>query len=580
MWRSRPLPRAERSGMERASDRRRPGAAPRGREALGRRDGTNAAPRSSPRGPGDEEDGGGGGDPRGRTGPGAAGGPAGGAGGLPGAGRGAGRRAGRPAGPPGRGGGAGAGPGGPGPPAGGGAAGPGGPAGRPPGQRGDPRGGRGASTRGPAPCLGLPHPHPPPPPRARSRRAPRGEAPGGGSGEGRPSRPQARLSAAEAALARSLEEAAGLRAERAAQGERLHGLEMERRRLHDQVQDLKGNVRVFCRVRPGPAGEPGPLTFPAGPGPGPTRLTLTRPGPPAARHDFRFDRVFPPGSGQEEVFGEVAPLVQSALDGRPVCIFAYGQTGSGKTYTVEGGPEGEAGAEGLIPRAVRHLLGAAGGLRARGWRYAFAAAFLEVYNDAVRDLLAEGPAGPCGVRRAGPAGDELAVTDARRVPVDSLEEVEELLRRARARRAVARTSRNARSSRSHGLFQLHIAGDHPARGIRTRATLSLVDLAGSERLRDGDGGDGERLRETQAINSSLSALGLVITALANKEPHVPYRNSKLTYLLQSCLSGSAKTLMFVNISPLEENLSESLNSLRFAAKVNQCVIGRAQTNRK
>ncbi|XP_028913009.1 kinesin-like protein KIFC1 [Ornithorhynchus anatinus] len=391
---------------------------------------------------------------------------------------------------------------------------------------------------------------------------------------------QARLSAAEAALARSLEEAAGLRAERAAQGERLHGLEMERRRLHDQVQDLKGNVRVFCRVRPGPAGEPGPLTFPAGPGPGPTRLTLTRPGPPAARHDFRFDRVFPPGSGQEEVFGEVAPLVQSALDGRPVCIFAYGQTGSGKTYTVEGGPEGEAGAEGLIPRAVRHLLGAAGGLRARGWRYAFAAAFLEVYNDAVRDLLAEGPAGPCGVRRAGPAGDELAVTDARRVPVDSLEEVEELLRRARARRAVARTSRNARSSRSHGLFQLHIAGDHPARGIRTRATLSLVDLAGSERLRDGDGGDGERLRETQAINSSLSALGLVITALANKEPHVPYRNSKLTYLLQSCLSGSAKTLMFVNISPLEENLSESLNSLRFAAKVNQCVIGRAQTNRK
>ncbi|XP_065769062.1 kinesin-like protein KIFC1 isoform X3 [Muntiacus reevesi] len=420
-----------------------------------------------------------------------------------------------------------------------------------------------------------------------------------------------RLQTSEASLSDSQAEVASLRQEAAAREavlaereDRLHGLEMERRRLHNQLQELKGNIRVFCRVRPVLAGEstpsPGFLQFPSGPcGPSdpPTRLSLSRSderrgtlsGAPAAptRHDFSFDRVFPPGSGQDEVFEEISMLVQSALDGYPVCIFAYGQTGSGKTFTMEGGPGGDPRLEGLIPRALRHLFSVAQELRGQGWTYSFVASYVEIYNETVRDLLAtgarKGQGGECEIRRAGPGSEELTVTNARYVPVSCEREVEALLHLARQNRAVARTAQNERSSRSHSVFQLQISGEHAGRGLQCAAPLSLVDLAGSERLDPGlalGPGERERLRETQAINSSLSTLGLVIMALSNKESHVPYRNSKLTYLLQNSLGGSAKMLMFVNISPLEENVSESLNSLRFASKVNQCVIGTAQANKK
>lgn len=418
-----------------------------------------------------------------------------------------------------------------------------------------------------------------------------------------------KLQASEAALLGSQAEVTSLRQETAAQaallterGNRLHALEMERRRLHNQLLELKGNIRVFCRVRPVLPGEltplPGFLQFPSGgPSDTPTRVSLSRAderrstlsGVPApiARHDFSFDRVFPPGSGQDEVFEEIAMLVQSALDGYPVCIFAYGQTGSGKTFTMEGGPGGDPQVEGLIPRAMRHLFSVAQEMGGQGWTYRFVASYVEIYNETVRDLLATGcrksQAGECEIRRTGPGSEELMVTNARYVPVSCEREVEALIQLARQNRAVARTAQNERSSRSHSVFQLQITGEHAARGLQCGAPLSLVDLAGSERLDPAISlgpGERERLRETQAINSSLSTLGLVIMALSNKESHVPYRNSKLTYLLQNSLGGSAKMLMFVNISPLEENFSESLNSLRFASKVNQCVIGTAQANKK
>jgi kinesin family protein C1 len=152
-------------------------------------------------------------------------------------------------------------------------------------------------------------------------------------------------------------------------------------------------------------------------------------------------------------------------------------------------------------------------------------------------------------------------------------QAEAFMDKASAARCVARTDSNARSSRSHCVFTLHLHGHNAQTGQTSQGILNLIDLAGSERLAK-SGATGERLKETQSINKSLSSLGDVVMALANKEPHIPFRNSKLTYLLQPCLGGDSKTLMFVNVAPCKESAHESLCSLRFAAKVNSCASGK------
>ncbi|XP_054833089.1 kinesin-like protein KIFC1 isoform X2 [Eublepharis macularius] len=397
---------------------------------------------------------------------------------------------------------------------------------------------------------------------------------------------------AEEALAQQRWENVELRSQMAEQEKRVHESEMQRRCLHNMVQELKGNIRVFCRVRPLLPCEKqaqkgtGHLRFP--PDDNQTLVLCKAEESHVGRerkdditYEFNFDRVFPPLSSQEDVFEEIALLVQSALDGYHVCIFAYGQTGSGKTYTMEGPEDLAPGTAGMIPRAVQQIFQASRQMEAKGWKYQFTANFLEIYNESLRDLLVLRPERSCEleIKRVNPNTEELHVPNLCYIPVASEGEVLKLLQTAKANRSVARTTLNEHSSRSHSLFQLHIEGQNANQDVRTSSVLSLVDLAGSERL-DKSLSKGDRLKETQAINSSLSNLGLVIMALSNKETHVPYRNSKLTYLLQNSLGGSSKMLMFVNISPLEENFAESLNSLRFARKVNECVIGTAQTHRK
>lgn len=372
--------------------------------------------------------------------------------------------------------------------------------------------------------------------------------------------------------------------------------EMVRRRLHNMVQELKGNIRVFARVRPVLSSDlscPGDekarkdavanMLFPD------TRdhreIVLNSTSESATGQErketwnFSFDRVFEPQCTQEEVFEEISQLAQSCTDGYNVCIFAYGQTGSGKSFTMEGGPTNET--VGMIPRAVDQVFQVTEELKSKGWEYTLEGQFLEIYNETINDLLGKGEFDKKKHEIKHEKGGSTRVTDVVVQPLRTPAQVRSLLALANSRRTVAATLMNERSSRSHSVFTLRIRGTNAHTGQSCEGALNLVDLAGSERLNtSGAGKDKDRLRETQNINKSLSALGDVIAALGEKseksDKHIPYRNSKLTYLLQNSLSGNSKTLMFLNLSPLAAHLNESLCSLRFATKVNNTHVGTAK----
>ncbi|KIY48881.1 kinesin-domain-containing protein, partial [Fistulina hepatica ATCC 64428] len=373
---------------------------------------------------------------------------------------------------------------------------------------------------------------------------------------------------------------------------KLEAMESEtvRRQLHNMVQELKGNIRVFCRVRPDRlAAVRAQMSFPdrcdhreiVVESTGENAMGQER----REVYNFAFDRVFEPECAQANVFAEVAPLATSVVDGYNVCIFAYGQTGSGKSWTMEGGATHNTA--GMIPRAVEQVFRAAEALRTKGWAYEMEGQFLEIYNETINDLLA-GETYQFDKKKHEIKHDhktqQTHVTDLTVIPLNSAAHVRSLLALAQSRRSVAATLINARSSRSHSVFTLRIRGTNSATQESCYGALNLVDLAGCERLlASGTGSDKDRLRETQNINKSLSALGDVIAALGNNNPgsgekggHIPYRNSKLTYLLQYSLSGSSKTLMILNLSPLAAHLGESLTSLRFATKVNNTTIGTAR----
>ncbi|GBL96931.1 Carboxy-terminal kinesin 2 [Araneus ventricosus] len=370
--------------------------------------------------------------------------------------------------------------------------------------------------------------------------------------------------------------------------------ETTRRKLHNVIQELKGNIRVFCRMRPAIPEELKNNIQLASITTSDNKVIeihqmvdvgMNDSGKNQKKYEFSFDCVFPPSSTQQEIFEDISQLVQSAIDGYNVCIFAYGQTGSGKTYTMEGpanildfsSAENESHL-GMIPRSVRQIFKRIRDLEPRGWNYRVEAFFLEIYNERIQDLLNPDSVNgntKCEILKSAGKGNDILLSNVTISPVTCAEEVFSLLKKARINRAVAATKCNEYSSRSHYVFQLKIYGENSVTDEKCEGILNLVDLAGSERVKD-SGSAGDRLAEAKAINKSLSNLGNVIMALSKKENHVPYRDSKLTHLLANSLGGNSKTLMFVNISPDNENLSETVNSLRFATKVNQCNIGTAQ----
>lgn len=370
--------------------------------------------------------------------------------------------------------------------------------------------------------------------------------------------------------------------------------EQQRRQLHNQIQELKGNIRVFCRVRPllpNEMQDDSSMDHISFTDEVDQREIIISKDPTLSAMgkeqqgkslNFSFDKTFSPEVTQEEVFEEISQLVTSAIDGYKVCIFAYGQTGAGKTFTMEGSSSNFE-QRGMIPRSVEKIFSTTEYMKKQGWQYQVRASFLEIYNETLRDLLDSDSKKKLEIKHK---DGNTTVTDLTYVDVDGPKKVYDLLKQSIKNRTVASTDCNERSSRSHSVFQLEIIGKDSSSEQETHGMLNLIDLAGSERLAQSHS-TGARLEETKHINSSLSTLAKVIQHLeqksksekkGSKNVHVPFRDSKLTYLLQNALGGDAKTLMFCNINPSKEALGESICSLRFASKVNNTHIGTAKKN--
>ncbi|KAJ4359664.1 Kinesin heavy chain [Didymosphaeria variabile] len=282
-----------------------------------------------------------------------------------------------------------------------------------------------------------------------------------------------------------------------------------------------------------------------------------------ASGSFTFDRVFDMASRQNDVFDySIRPTVDDILNGYNGTVFAYGQTGAGKSYTMMGtGIEDEVG-KGIIPRIVEQIFASILS-SASDIEYTVRVSYMEIYMERIRDLLV-------------PQNDNLPVHEEKNrgvyvkglleVYVSSVEEVYEVMRRGGDARAVSATNMNAESSRSHSIFVITVSQKNVSTGSMKSGQLFLVDLAGSEKVGK-TGASGQTLEEAKKINKSLSALGMVINSLTDgKSSHVPYRDSKLTRILQESLGGNSRTTLIINCSPSSYNDSETLSTLRFGMR--------------
>ncbi|XP_002027584.2 osmotic avoidance abnormal protein 3 isoform X1 [Drosophila persimilis] len=303
---------------------------------------------------------------------------------------------------------------------------------------------------------------------------------------------------------------------------------------------------------------------------------------PSARNSqkkmFTFDSVYDMISKTEVIYNEMCySLVESTLDGYNGTIFAYGQTGCGKTHTMQGDGSAKDGYNcGIIPRCFEHIFETIS--MATNIRYLALVSYLEIYNENIRDLLSDSTGIMNHPLKEMP-GVGVTVPTLTTQPVINAKQCYYWLKLGNKNRVTATTLMNEQSSRSHTIFTISleqfqgpssssvssIASGDIMGGIR-RGKLSLVDLAGSERQRK-TGAQGSRFKEATKINLSLSALGNVISSLVDsKSKHVPYRDSKLTRLLQDSLGGNTKTLMISCISPADSNYDETLSTLRYASR--------------
>ena len=265
---------------------------------------------------------------------------------------------------------------------------------------------------------------------------------------------------------------------------------------------------------------------------------------------FTYDFAYGPESFQEQVYCDTAyPIVESVLEGYNGTIFAYGQTGTGKTFTMEGVEEPPE-YRGILPRAFEQIF--YGVEQHPTTQFLICASFLEIYNEEVHDLLSKNSKNKLDIKEN--SDGVFYVKDLTSIVVKSIHEMKEVMEAGRKNRHVGETLMNRDSSRSHSIFSIKIeTSDTDKTGMNhyKAAKLNLVDLAGSER-QSKTGSTGERLKEATNINKSLLTLGNVISALVDgASTHIPYRDSKLTKLLQDSLGGNTRTVMIANIGPAD-----------------------------
>nr|KAF6505693.1 kinesin family member 17 [Rousettus aegyptiacus] len=278
---------------------------------------------------------------------------------------------------------------------------------------------------------------------------------------------------------------------------------------------------------------------------------------------FTFDGAYYMDHFTEQIYNEIAyPLVEGVTEGYNGTIFAYGQTGSGKSFTMQGllDPPSQ---RGIIPRAFEHVFESV--QCAENTKFLVRASYLEIYNEDVRDLLGPDTKQKLELKEHPEKG--VYVKGLSMHTVHDVAQCERIMETGWKNRSVGYTLMNKDSSRSHSIFTISIeiyAVDERGKDHLRAGKLNLVDLAGSER-QSKTGATGERLKEATKINLSLSALGNVISALVDGRcKHIPYRDSKLTRLLQDSLGGNTKTLMVACLSPADNNYDETLSTLRYA----------------
>ncbi|VDK35214.1 unnamed protein product [Taenia asiatica] len=287
---------------------------------------------------------------------------------------------------------------------------------------------------------------------------------------------------------------------------------------------------------------------------------------------YNFDTVYGPSSSQRELYEKsFFGIVQSVLLGFNGTIFAYGQTGTGKTFTIQGGKD-DPDLRGLMPNAFTHIFSYINGSKLT--QFLVRASYLEIYKEEIRDLLRKDSTKHLKIKETPDRG--VYIANLSTVLTRSIKEIEKLMSIGHSNRSVGATNMNEQSSRSHAIFIVTVESCEARvscikidpdgqRHIRV-GKLNLVDLAGSER-QSKTHSEGERLIEATKINLSLYTLGNVISALVDEKcTHVPYRDSKLTRLLQDSLGGNAKTVMVANIGPSSYSYDETINTLRYASR--------------